>query len=93
MIKIDLHVHSKFSGHASEWFLKKIGANESYIEPEAVYRLAIANGMKFVTLTDHNEIQGSLELIEKQKQIEEKIIKLSAVIKSADMRKLRHALK
>jgi hypothetical protein len=42
--KVDLHVHSKFSHHASEWFLKKLGAFESYAEPEEVYRCDFFNG-------------------------------------------------
>ncbi|MEW6516556.1 MAG: glycosyltransferase [candidate division FCPU426 bacterium] len=62
MARADLHVHSKYSRHASEWFLKKLGANESYSEPEEVFRLAKANGMRFVTLTDHNRIDGVMRL-------------------------------
>jgi hypothetical protein len=68
MARADLHVHSKYSRHASEWFLKKLGANESYSEPDDVYRLAKAAGMRFVTLTDHNRIEGVLRLKEKYPQ-------------------------
>ena len=39
MGKVDLHVHSKYSNHPSEWFLQRLGASESYTEPEAIYRL------------------------------------------------------
>lgn len=63
MAKVDLHVHSKFSHHASEWFLKKLGAHESYTEPELVFRKALAQGMNFVTLTDHNQIEGAQLLL------------------------------
>lgn len=65
MAKVDLHVHSKYSSHASEWFLKRLGAHESYTEPEEVYRRAKDNGMRFVTLTDHNKIAGALWLKQK----------------------------
>jgi len=65
MAKVDLHVHSKYSSHASEWFLKRLGASESYTEPEEVYRRAKEKGMRFVTLTDHNRIEGVLLLKEK----------------------------
>ena len=58
----DLHVHSRFSDHPSEWFLQRLGANESYTEPEAVYAAAKAQGMSFVTLTDHNTLAGVLQL-------------------------------
>ncbi len=65
MKKADLHVHSKYSGHPSEWLLNKLGVNESYTEPEAVYRSAIARGMDYVTITDHNEIKAAVFLREK----------------------------
>lgn len=64
MAKVDLHVHSRYSEHPSEWFLQRIGASESYTEPETVYRTAIERGMDFVTLTDHNRIEGALLLKE-----------------------------
>jgi glycosyltransferase involved in cell wall biosynthesis len=65
MAKADLHIHSKFSNHPSEWFLKRIGASESYTEPELIYHKAKERGMSFVTLTDHNSIEGALILKEK----------------------------
>lgn len=65
MAKADLHVHSKHSNRPSEWFLQKLGAAESYTEPETIYQLAKERGMTFVTITDHNEVAGSLELATK----------------------------
>lgn len=62
MAKVDLHVHSRYSDHPSEWFLQRLGANESYTDPEFVYQTAKRLGMDFVTLTDHNDIRGALEL-------------------------------
>ncbi|MCX7847813.1 MAG: glycosyltransferase [bacterium] len=62
MAKADLHVHSRYSDHPSEWFLQRLGANESYTDPEFVYRTAKKLGMDFVTLTDHNDIRGALQL-------------------------------
>jgi glycosyltransferase involved in cell wall biosynthesis len=64
MARVDLHVHSKYSEHPSDWFLRRIGAKESYTEPEAIYRMAKDRGMDFVTITDHNRIEGSLLLHE-----------------------------
>lgn len=65
MTKADLHVHSKYSEHPSEWFLQRLGAGESYTEPEQIYKTAKEGGMDFVTITDHNRIDGALLLKEK----------------------------
>jgi len=62
MAKVDLHVHSKFSNHPTEWFLQRLGAAESYTEPEFIYKTAKERGMSFVTITDHNRIEGSVQL-------------------------------
>jgi glycosyltransferase involved in cell wall biosynthesis len=65
MKKADLHVHSKFSGTSSMFFLQKNQINESYTEPEFIYRTAKKMGMDFVTITDHNSIEGIKRLIQK----------------------------
>jgi glycosyltransferase involved in cell wall biosynthesis len=65
MIKADLHVHSKASKRPSEWFLQKVGARESYTDIDMLYLHAKQSGMDFVTVTDHNTIEGGLELIRK----------------------------
>ncbi|MHB9028123.1 MAG: glycosyltransferase [Candidatus Latescibacterota bacterium] len=65
MAKADLHVHSRYSNHPSEWFLQRIGASESYTDPEFIYRTAKEQGMQFVTITDHNSIEGALRLKER----------------------------
>jgi hypothetical protein len=64
-LKADLHVHSCFSDHPSEWFLQRLGAGESYTKPEWIYRTAKEKGMDLVTITDHNSIEGALILKEK----------------------------
>ena len=65
MTRVDLHCHSRHSAHPSEWFLQRIGASESYTDVEEVYRQAKQRGMTCVTLTDHNTIDGALELVER----------------------------
>jgi glycosyltransferase involved in cell wall biosynthesis len=60
--KVDLHVHSKYSDRPSEWFLRRIGAPECFVEPLEIYRRARAAGMDFVTISDHNCIRGALEI-------------------------------
>jgi glycosyltransferase involved in cell wall biosynthesis len=62
MAKVDLHVHSRYSAHPSEWFLQRLGTRESYTDPETIYRTALERGMSFVTITDHNEVAGALAL-------------------------------
>ena len=64
-MKTDLHLHSKFSDRPSEWFLQRLGTSESYTEPDFVYDTAIQRGMDFVTITDHNKIDGAIYLKEK----------------------------
>ncbi|MGO9110809.1 MAG: glycosyltransferase [Thermoguttaceae bacterium] len=60
--KCDLHVHSKYSDRPSEWFLRRMGTPESFVEPRDVYRNARQKGMDFVTISDHNCIRGALEI-------------------------------
>ncbi|HVS62254.1 MAG TPA: glycosyltransferase [Thermoanaerobaculia bacterium] len=60
--KVDVHVHSKHSDRPSEWFLRRIGSPESFVEPIEVYRRAKERGMDFVTISDHNCIEGALEI-------------------------------
>lgn len=61
-IRIDLHVHSKYSTRPSQWILQKIGCPESFAEPLDIYRIAKKKGMTLVTITDHNRIDGALEI-------------------------------
>jgi glycosyltransferase involved in cell wall biosynthesis len=62
MAKADCHVHSSFSERPSEWFLQRIGTRESYIAPEDAYATAKRAGMDFVTITDHNVVEGVMRL-------------------------------
>lgn len=60
--RADLHVHSKYSNRPSEWFLRRVGAPESFTEPMDIYRRCKARGMDYVTISDHNRIEGALEI-------------------------------
>lgn len=60
--RADLHVHSKYSDRPSEWFLRRIGSPESFVEPLELYRTCRARGMDYVTITDHNRISGALDI-------------------------------
>ncbi|MFV0349619.1 MAG: glycosyltransferase [Halodesulfovibrio sp.] len=61
-LRADLHVHSRFSTRPSEWILQKIGCAESYTDPVALYHTARRQGMDLVTITDHNTIEGALQI-------------------------------
>ncbi|MDX9786512.1 MAG: glycosyltransferase [Desulfobacterales bacterium] len=61
-MRIDFHVHSKSSKRPSQWILQKINCPESFTEPTSLYNTAKARGMTHVTITDHNSIEGALEI-------------------------------
>lgn len=60
--KVDMHVHSCYSQRPSSWILKQIGCAESYTEPLYLYQTLRQRGMDGVTITDHNTIEGCLEI-------------------------------
>ncbi len=61
-MKIDLHVHSRYSTRPSQWIFQRLGCAESYTEPLRIYHEAKARGMDAVTIADHNTLAGSLEI-------------------------------
>lgn len=61
--RCDLHLHSAASLTSGEWFSEYFRAPESYAEPLRQYELCKARGMTLVTLTDHDTIDGGLQLI------------------------------
>lgn len=62
--RVDLHLHSHASGKASNLWVKGLGeeVQESYTPPGEAYRMARSAGMDFVTLTDHETVEGALTL-------------------------------
>ena len=60
-MKADLHVHTYFSGYSKLPFLSGV-VKESYNTPDQVYGIAKARGMDLVAITDHDSIDGALEL-------------------------------
>ena len=60
--RADLHCHSRFS----IWkYFRRGNARDCYNAPEDVYRVAKERGMSFVTLTDHDSIDGALYFLNK----------------------------
>ena len=61
-MKADLHLHSRFSSRPPEWFFRRVGLPDSCSEPRALYKQLRDRGMDLVTITDHNRIEGCLEI-------------------------------
>ncbi|MEM9399321.1 MAG: glycosyltransferase [Verrucomicrobiota bacterium] len=62
MPRCDLQVHSSYSDKPSEWVLRQLGMPESYTSPEDLYKKLKSKGCDYVTITDHNTIQGCLDI-------------------------------
>jgi len=62
--KVDLHIHSKFSDRSAEWIFRRFEFPDSYSDPKVLYRRLKEKGMTYVTFTDHNRIDGCLEIAE-----------------------------
>ena len=62
-VRADLHCHSMASNEADEALLNAINCPESYSEPVEVYEQAKRRGMNFVTITDHDSIEGVVPLL------------------------------
>lgn len=60
--RADLHCHSVASTEADEAVLNALECPECYSEPADVYALAKRRGMDFVTITDHDCVDGVLSL-------------------------------
>src|SRR4051812_27818160 len=60
--RIDLHCHSEASNRAAEVLLNAIHCPECYSAPADVYAQAKRRGMDFVTITDHDTIDGAVAL-------------------------------
>ena len=63
MAQADLHLHSRYSDYPSTLVHKLYNSPESFTTIETIYRQAKTRGMDFVTITDHDDIRGSLELV------------------------------
>ena len=63
--RVDLHCHSTASAVSKLGVQRALGLPECATPPEEVYSLAKRRGMAFVTITDHDTIDGALELAER----------------------------
>ncbi|MBB5022237.1 glycosyltransferase [Desulfurispira natronophila] len=62
MIKVDLHLHSSASSRGAGFFSEKLQVQESYVTPRQVYDTLFERGMNLFTITDHDSIDGCLEI-------------------------------
>ena len=60
--RVDLHCHSTASEISKLGVQRSLGLPECATPPEEVYELAKRRGMDFVTITDHDTIDGCLEI-------------------------------
>src|SRR5882757_1936361 len=60
--RADMHVHSTASQLSKLGIQRSLHLPECATPPEEVYELAKRRGMDFVTITDHDTIDGALEL-------------------------------
>jgi glycosyltransferase involved in cell wall biosynthesis/predicted metal-dependent phosphoesterase TrpH len=60
--RVDLHCHSTASAVSKLGVQRALGVPECATPPQEVYDLAKRRGMDFVTITDHDTLDGALEL-------------------------------
>jgi len=62
MSKCDVHIHSRFSARSEEWLFRRLDFPDSYSDPRQLHRQLLERGMDFVTITDHDTIEGCLQI-------------------------------
>jgi glycosyltransferase involved in cell wall biosynthesis len=62
MSKCDLHIHSRYSARSEEWLFRRLDFPDSYTDPRELYGDLLKLGMDYVTITDHDTIEGCLQI-------------------------------
>jgi glycosyltransferase involved in cell wall biosynthesis len=62
MSKCDLHVHSRYSARSEEWLFRRLDFPDSCSEPGWLHAQFVDRGMDYVTITDHDTIEGCLRI-------------------------------
>jgi glycosyltransferase involved in cell wall biosynthesis len=60
--RCDLHLHSRHSARTEEWLFRRFDFPDSYSNPKQLYEQLRKRGMDYVTITDHDSIDGCLEI-------------------------------
>jgi glycosyltransferase involved in cell wall biosynthesis/predicted metal-dependent phosphoesterase TrpH len=63
--RVDMHCHSTASQESRLGVQRTLGLPECATPPEEVYALAKRRGMDFVTITDHDTIEGVLQIADR----------------------------
>ncbi len=63
--RVDMHCHSTASHFSKLGVQRSLGLPECATPPQEVYELAKRRGMDFVTITDHDTIDGCMELADR----------------------------
>jgi len=58
-----LHIHSRHSARSEEWLFRRFDFPDSYSDPNQLYEQLRQRGMDYVTVTDHDSIDGCLEIV------------------------------
>src|SRR5437879_12147492 len=64
MSKCDLHIHSRYSARSEEWLFRRFDFPDSYSDPKELHRQLLELGMDYVTIADHDTIEGCLQIID-----------------------------
>src|SRR5712692_9847562 len=64
MSKCELHIHSRYSASYEEWLFRRFDFPDSYSDPKELHRQLLERGMDYVTITDHDTIEGCLRISE-----------------------------
>src|SRR6478735_5601974 len=62
MSRCDLHIHSRHSARSEEWLFRRFDFPDSYSDPKQLYEQLRKRRMDYVTITDHDSIDGCLEI-------------------------------
>src|SRR5947209_2966463 len=60
--RCDLHIHSRYSARSEEWLFRRFDFPDSYSDPGQLYEQLLTHGMDYVTITDHDTIEGCLQI-------------------------------
>jgi glycosyltransferase involved in cell wall biosynthesis len=63
--RCDLHIHSRYSARSEEWLFRRFDFPDSYSDPKQLYEKLLERGMDYVTITDHDSIEGCLQIIDR----------------------------
>src|SRR5215471_6986076 len=60
--RCDLHIHSRHSARSEEWLFRRFDFPDSYSDPKQLYDELRKRRMDYITITDHDSIDGCLEI-------------------------------